>query len=62
MTAAVNLDPPHTGEEGLREGLWVDGPVKESFPLSTGSLIHSCKLPLSWVGSQVTAQMWFFYL
>lgn len=41
VTATVNLDPPHTREEGLREGLWVDGPVKEPFPLSTGSLIHA---------------------
>lgn len=41
MTLALNLETTHTGEEGLREGLWVDEPVKEPFPLFTGSLIHA---------------------
>lgn len=37
----LNLEPTHTGEEGLRGGLWVDEPVKEPLPLFTGSLVHA---------------------
>lgn len=44
--------------EGRTMGRWT---CERVIPPVHG-VTHSCKLPLSWVGGQVTAQMWFFYL
>lgn len=42
VTSAVNLDPPHADEKGLRSGLWSDEPVTDlSLPLLTESVVRA---------------------